>query len=224
MRTEIRAARAASHASPAPRTRQARGSLGVTGQVAIDESSSASQRGSARHLDGVLRRKDRSARRRSSGADHARRRGCSTAAHLAVRFVRSARPAAASNPAGRHSRLVREPVGRPASSPRSWSRFLGRGMWTVDLHTARKGLWLALGIVAISAAAAAGASSGSGGGTITTIARLSGPGGVAVDRSGNVLFADGDQVRKRDTRGAITTIAGTGKAGWSPGPPTPSRK
>ena len=72
-------------------------------------------------------------------------------------------------------------------------------MWTVDLHTARKGLWLALGIVAISAAAAAGASSGSGGGTITTIARLSGPGGVAVDRSGNVYFADGDQVRKRDT-------------------------
>src|SRR5262249_2914512 len=55
-----------------------------------------------------------------------------------------------------------------------------------------------------------------GGNGPATSARLNGPAGVAVDRSGNLYIADYDNNRIRTvTRGRITTFAGTGVAGFS---------
>ena len=55
----------------------------------------------------------------------------------------------------------------------------------------------------------------SGDGGPATAAQLSGPAGVAVDGKGNVYISDGSRVRKVSPGGTITTIAGTGKAGFS---------
>jgi cysteine-rich repeat protein len=41
------------------------------------------------------------------------------------------------------------------------------------------------------------------------------PTGVAVDPNGNVFVAEGNRVRKFDANGIITTVAGTGTAGYS---------
>ena len=48
-------------------------------------------------------------------------------------------------------------------------------------------------------------------------AQLNGPIGVAVDADGNLYFSDigNDRVRRVDTRGIITTVAGTGEEGYS---------
>ena len=60
-----------------------------------------------------------------------------------------------------------------------------------------------------------------------TSARLRGPLEIAVDGKGNVYIADtnNNRVRKVSTSGTITTIAGTGKAGFSGdgGPATSAR-
>src|SRR5437762_2695243 len=100
-------------------------------------------------------------------------------------------------------------------------------------NTARKAPWLSVGVAAVAAVLAAGAFAVSGGGTITTIAgtgtagfsgdggpataaRLRLPDGVAVDGQGNVYIADRDNMRVRKVSGGtITTIAGTGTAGFS---------
>jgi uncharacterized protein (TIGR03437 family) len=57
----------------------------------------------------------------------------------------------------------------------------------------------------------------SGDGGAATSAELSQPAGVAVDSSGNVYIADFGNytIRKVDTSGKISTIAGTGAAGYS---------
>jgi sugar lactone lactonase YvrE len=57
----------------------------------------------------------------------------------------------------------------------------------------------------------------SGDGGPATAAMLSSPGGVAVDASGNVFIADSSnyRVRKVDTSGTITTVAGNGTSGSS---------
>ncbi len=57
----------------------------------------------------------------------------------------------------------------------------------------------------------------SGDGGPPTAAMLNGPGGVTVDISGNVYIADGlnHRIRRVSDDGVITTIAGTGTAGYS---------
>jgi sugar lactone lactonase YvrE len=57
----------------------------------------------------------------------------------------------------------------------------------------------------------------SGDGGPATKAQLDVPGTLAVDRAGNVYITDQDnfRIRKVDTRGTITTIAGTGEQGYS---------
>ena len=57
----------------------------------------------------------------------------------------------------------------------------------------------------------------SGDGGPATEAQLNFPGGVAVDGAGNLYIVDGGnyRVRKVDTTGTITTIAGTGERGFS---------
>ena len=57
----------------------------------------------------------------------------------------------------------------------------------------------------------------SGDGGLATAAQLDDPGGIAVDASGNLYVADwgNERVRRVDPTGLITTIAGTGSAGYS---------
>lgn len=69
----------------------------------------------------------------------------------------------------------------------------------------------------ISTLAGIGSSGFSGDGGSATAAKLSNPRGVTVDSVGNVYIADNGShhVRKVDTSGIITTVAGTGTAGYS---------
>ena len=69
----------------------------------------------------------------------------------------------------------------------------------------------------ITTVAGTGDAGFSGDGGPATSARLSGPRGVALDDAGNLYIADRDnnRIRKVDTSGTITTVAGTGDAGFS---------
>ncbi len=55
----------------------------------------------------------------------------------------------------------------------------------------------------------------SGDGGPATSAKLTDPGGIAFDAEGNLYLADYVSVRKIDPSGTITTVAGTGQAGFS---------
>ncbi len=68
----------------------------------------------------------------------------------------------------------------------------------------------------ISTIAGSGARGYSGDASTATLAQLNGPSAVAVDALGNVYIADSGNnvIRKVDTSGVITTIAGTGTAGY----------
>ncbi len=57
----------------------------------------------------------------------------------------------------------------------------------------------------------------SGDGGPATIAQMNGPNGVAADNKGNLYIADynSHRVRKVSVTGIITTVAGTGSAGYS---------
>jgi sugar lactone lactonase YvrE len=67
----------------------------------------------------------------------------------------------------------------------------------------------------LSTVAGGGRSLGDGG--PATSAKLVGPEGMVVDGAGNLYIADqlDNRVRKVDTAGIITTVAGTGTAGYS---------
>ncbi len=68
----------------------------------------------------------------------------------------------------------------------------------------------------ITSVAGVGTAGFSGDGGAATNAALNGPSGVAVDAWGNLFIADfNNRVRKVDTNGVITTIAGTGTQGYS---------
>ena len=64
---------------------------------------------------------------------------------------------------------------------------------------------------------AGGNSGGLGNGGPDTLSELAGPIGVSIDNVGNIYIADRDfnRIRKIDTTGIITTIAGNGRAGFS---------
>ena len=68
----------------------------------------------------------------------------------------------------------------------------------------------------ITTIAGTGVSGFSGDGGKATAAQLSFPTGIAVDRNGNVYFTDqrNNRVRKIDTNGNITTVAGSGQEGF----------
>lgn len=57
----------------------------------------------------------------------------------------------------------------------------------------------------------------SGDGGLATMAMLTVPVGIAVDRQGNIFFSDGTnyRIRKISNAGIVTTIAGTGVSGYS---------
>lgn len=69
----------------------------------------------------------------------------------------------------------------------------------------------------ISTVAGSGASGYSGDGGPATSATLNFPSGIALDGAGNVYIADTENnvIRKVTAAGTITTLAGTGKAGYS---------
>ena len=69
----------------------------------------------------------------------------------------------------------------------------------------------------ISVVAGNGSNTEAGDGGPATSASLSNPQSVAVDSSGNLYIAEasGNRIRKVDTKGIITTIAGTGVSGFS---------
>ena len=55
----------------------------------------------------------------------------------------------------------------------------------------------------------------SGDGGPATAAKLTGPTGLAFDRSGNLFIGDGASVRRVSPDGIITTVAGNGVVGYS---------
>jgi sugar lactone lactonase YvrE len=69
-------------------------------------------------------------------------------------------------------------------------------------------------ITTIAGTAAAGYN---GDGIAATLAQLNGPYGIAVDNTGNVFVCDVDneRIRKIDTFGMISTVAGTGTSGYN---------
>jgi len=69
----------------------------------------------------------------------------------------------------------------------------------------------------ISTIAGTGTSGYNGDGIQATMAQLNGPGGIAIDNTGNIYVADGGnhRIRRIDVSGAIMTIAGTGMPGYT---------
>ncbi|MBN8641152.1 MAG: T9SS type A sorting domain-containing protein [Flavobacteriales bacterium] len=69
----------------------------------------------------------------------------------------------------------------------------------------------------ITTIAGTGIAGYNGDGILATNAQISQPGGVVVDPQGNIFFSEhfGQRIRKIDTNGIISTVAGTGIAGFN---------
>jgi gliding motility-associated-like protein len=82
------------------------------------------------------------------------------------------------------------------------------------------------GVISTIAGSATGVAGYSGDGGAATLARLNGPMGIDVDNFGNIYFADNGNnvVRKIASTGTITTIAGTGVAGFNGDGASPATK
>ena len=94
---------------------------------------------------------------------------------------------------------------------------IARNVYVADTGNNRVRLWTAsTGLIATIAGTGAAGFSGDGG--AGTSAMLNSPGGIAVDVAGNVYIADSNNNRVRlltKSTGVITTIVGTGAAGFS---------
>lgn len=126
----------------------------------------------------------------------------------------------------------------PVRMRREWSRLLlntpalisqaGLGGWTLDVHhaydPAAKSLWLGDGAMLsasdasriITTAAGGGSVAGAGDGGSAVSARLSSPFDAVIGPDGSVYIADtgSQRIRRVTPDGVITTIAGTGAAGF----------
>src|SRR5205823_9217325 len=82
---------------------------------------------------------------------------------------------------------------------------LANVVWRIDVNT---------GVQTI-AAGVPGLGASTGDGAAATLAKLNAPLGLALDGSGNLYIADSSnhRIRKVDTGGTITTVAGTGTSG-----------
>ncbi|MFS8083904.1 MAG: hypothetical protein ACMG51_10660, partial [Ginsengibacter sp.] len=69
----------------------------------------------------------------------------------------------------------------------------------------------------ITTIAGTGVGGYSGDGSAATFAQIFGPAGIKIDKSGNIFFADNsnERIRKIDTLGIITTVAGNGIEGYN---------
>jgi sugar lactone lactonase YvrE len=114
------------------------------------------------------------------------------------------------------------PARPPGAPPAELSYPMGmameaNGVLVADtFNDAVREVTVSAGAVTVRTVAGTGAAGFSGDGGQATLARLDHPGGVAVDRAGDVYIADtyNDRVRRVDaTTGIITTVAGNGVSG-----------
>jgi uncharacterized protein (TIGR03437 family) len=106
----------------------------------------------------------------------------------------------------------------PANSPAVVYNFPAQDVATAfdsSLYALSRTMAWRVSVYGISTPVAGGGNLAHGDGGPATAARLNHPSGVAVDAQGNLFIADRDnhRIRKVDTTGVITTVAGTGKAG-----------
>jgi uncharacterized protein (TIGR03437 family) len=97
------------------------------------------------------------------------------------------------------------------------SRVFHRLLWPILAATAAIPAWPQVPVYTISTLAGNGNSGFSGDGGTATGAALANPRGIVSDPAGNVYFCDftNNRVRKISTNGTISTVAGTGVAGYN---------
>lgn len=117
--------------------------------------------------------------------------------------------------------VIRGPRGKlrlfAASLPGASGLALDRAgnLYVADRKNNRVNLINAQGVISTVAGTGTRGHAGDGGPAVR--AELDGPVGVAVDDRGNLYISDssGNRIRKVDSRGVISTVAGTGRPGYS---------
>jgi trimeric autotransporter adhesin len=101
------------------------------------------------------------------------------------------------------------------NGPSATARDSAGNVYIADTYNHRIRM-VATGTGTLSAIAGTGTAGFSGDGTSATAATLNSPGGIAIDGSNNIYIADTNNHRIRKiSSGVITTVAGTGTAGYS---------